>query len=137
MNIIESLSDKNLFGGLPAFFDLSTWRPWLVFLSAIYGLPLSSEDQQIFFHHTSRTVYAPAPGGFPEAVACIGRQSGKTRNAGTILGYEAIRPIESDGGNLYAVAICQDQRRHCAPLSKQTPISQTVDHEDLPEHVKS
>src|SRR5262249_20490274 len=129
MNIIEALSDRNLFGGLSVFHDLTTWRPWLVFLSAIYGLPLSPEDQQIFCQHTGRSVYTPPPGGYPETIACIGRQSGKTRIAGTILGYEAIRPTESDGTNLYAVAICQDQRSSlrtlfsyaCAPF-EQIPL---------------
>jgi len=129
MNIIEALSDRNLFGGLSVFHDLTTWRPWLVFLSAIYGLPLSPEDQQIFCQHTGRSVYTPRPGGYPETIACIGRQSGKTRIAGTILGYEAIRPTESDGTNLYAVAICQDQRSSlrtlfsyaCAPF-EQIPL---------------
>ena len=103
MNIIEALSDRNLFGGLSVFHDLTTWRPWLGFISAVYGLPLSPEDQRIFCQHTGRSVYTPRPGGYPETVACIGRQSGKTRIAGTILGYEAIRPAESDGTSLYAV----------------------------------
>ena len=29
LSIIDALKDANLFGGLPVFRDLSTWRPWL------------------------------------------------------------------------------------------------------------
>ena len=39
--IIEALHDRRLLGALPDFADLTTWTPWLTFLSALYGLPLS------------------------------------------------------------------------------------------------
>ena len=42
MTIIDALRDPSLIGGLPAFRDLSTWRRWLVFLCALYGLPFSA-----------------------------------------------------------------------------------------------
>ena len=45
VTIIEALRDPQLFGGLPAFRDLSTWKSWLVYrhrggvgLHAIYAL---------------------------------------------------------------------------------------------------
>jgi hypothetical protein len=40
MTIIEALHDAQLFGALPAFRDLTSWRPWLAFLRAVYGLAL-------------------------------------------------------------------------------------------------
>lgn len=114
MNIIEALRDPLLFGGMPGFKDLASWGRWIVFLKCLYGVPLDGpEEDAIYRHHTERR-RAPPPGGFPEAVAIVGRQSGKTRIAGTIVGYEAsgldgIRR-ESDGSDLYCVLVGQDQR---------------------------
>src|SRR5262245_56577118 len=111
MNIIEALRDPRLFGGTPTFRDLSTWRRWLVFLSAVYGLPLSSEEQATFRRFTGRTVYAPPRGGWREAVAVVGRQSGKTRVAGVVAGIEsALAEKQPDGTEIYSLLLAQDQR---------------------------
>jgi len=37
--ILDALEDGALFGALPAFRDLSSWRTWLTFLRATCGLP--------------------------------------------------------------------------------------------------
>lgn len=111
LSIIDALEDPNLLGGLPAFEDLSSWSRWLVFLKAAYGLPLDDDELQIFRHHTGRTKYDPPPGGFPEAVAVVGRQSGKSRIAAAVTAYEAIRATpEPDGTDTYALLIAQDSR---------------------------
>ena len=120
MTIIEALTDKRLFGALPAFQDLSTWRDWLVFLAAVYGLALSSlrdvglseaEALRVFSEHTGRSRYHPPDGGYPETVGIISRQSGKTRAGATIQGYEAMTATpEPDGTELYCVSVAQDQR---------------------------
>jgi hypothetical protein len=111
LTIIEALEDRNLFGGLPAFRDLVTWRPWLVFLRAAYGEPLGSDDLELFKRHTGRTTYNPPSGGFPEVCCIVGRQSGKTRIASTIAAYEAVlAEREPDRSELYAVLTAQDQR---------------------------
>jgi hypothetical protein len=53
-----------MFGALPAFRDLTTWRAWLVFLAAVYGLAFSSlrdvgiaeaEALEIFRRSTGRS----------------------------------------------------------------------------------
>jgi hypothetical protein len=120
LTIVEALRDAQLFGGLPAFRDLTTWRAWLVFLAAVYGLELSTlrpvglpEDAalRIFQEHTGRSTYDPPAGGYPENVCIVGRQSGKTRIAGTIAGFESMTATpELDGTDLYCVLIAQDQR---------------------------
>ena len=109
--IIETLRSPSLLGALPAFRDLSSWRAWLIFLSAIYGLPLDDEQQHIFRRHTGRSVYDPPDGGWREVVCVTGRQSGKTRVAATIAAFEAIvAPPEPDGTETYCVLVAQDTR---------------------------
>lgn len=111
LSIMDALADRNLFGGLAAFRDLTTWQPWLVFLRAAYGLPLDSDDLETFRRHTGRTTYAPPAGGFPEVVCIVGRQSGKTRIASTIAAFEAVlAEREPDRTELYALLVAQDHR---------------------------
>jgi hypothetical protein len=138
------LADEQLFGGLPAFNDLRPWRTWLVFLTAVYGLPLSdllpfglSEDEAlaIFVKHTGRTSYAPPLGGYAESVAVVGRQGGKDRIGSAIQAYEAmIATPEADGTDLYSVSVCQDARASlrtqfsyaCAPFRQIPMLRQLV-----------
>ena len=109
--IIEALEDKRLLGGLPAFADLGSWRPWLTFLSALYGLPLPEEEEERFRRLTGRSSYAPPPGGYKEAVVVTGVQSGKSRIASTIAAYEGlIATPETDGTSLFAAVLAQDFR---------------------------
>jgi hypothetical protein len=112
MTIIEALRDRDLLGRLPAFRQLESWARWLIFLAAVYGLPLAtSEQEDLYCHHTGRAKYAPPTGGFPEAVAITGRQSGKSQVAGLIVAHEAQQPQpEPDGVERFAVAVGQDHR---------------------------
>src|SRR5512143_2515239 len=111
MTIIEFLQDPSLFGGLPGFTNLSTWRPWLTFLSALYGLPLPPEEAERFCRHTGRPAYEPPRGGWKEAVCIVGRQSGKSRIAALVASYEAVMASEQlDRTELYALMVSQDHR---------------------------
>jgi hypothetical protein len=105
VTILDALGDPSLFGGLPAFRDLSSWSSWLVFLRAIYGVPLERDDLAKFQKHTGRTT--PRPGGYPEAVCITGRQSGKSAIAATVAAYEAATGTE---GGTFALLVAQDQR---------------------------
>lgn len=109
--IIESLQSPKMLGGLPCFRDLSTWGRWLVFVKAVYGLPMSADEERIFCQHTGRSRYAPPPGGFPESVAIVGRQAGKDRIGSAIQSHEAISAeAQADGTELYSFSIAQDAR---------------------------
>jgi hypothetical protein len=111
LTIIEALRDPLLFGALPAFRDLATWSRWLVFLKAAYGLPLDADEIPIFTQHTGRPHYAPPPGGWPEVVAIVGRQSGKSRIAATLAAHAAITAApEPDHTDIFALLVSQDQR---------------------------
>ncbi|MDE3041123.1 MAG: terminase family protein [Nitrospirota bacterium] len=111
MNILDAIKHPQLFGCLPVFADMSSWVRWIVFLKAVYGLPLDNGELAIFLHHTGRTTYAPPFGGWQEIICIVGRQSGKTRLAATIAVFEAITAKqEPDGTDLYAIVVAQDQR---------------------------
>ena len=111
MTIIDALEDPQVFGGLSVFRDLTTWRPWLTFLKALYGLPLSARELTHFCQHTGCSVYDPPPEGWREAVAIVGRQSGKTRIAAMVTAYEAVMMRSNhDLTEMYALMVAQDQR---------------------------
>jgi hypothetical protein len=102
--ILDMLADPQLLGGLPAFRDLTSWVAWLTFIKAVYGLEMSAEDLARFRTHTGRQT--PRPGGYPEAVAEVGVQSGKTRIAGVCADHAA----STGEAGTHAVLIGQDHR---------------------------
>ncbi len=108
MNIIDALQDRALFGGLPAFADLESWRPWLAFLRAFYGLPLSDDDLELFTTHTGRE--APREGGYAEAAVVTGRQSGKTQVAALAGVQEAAQAVLAGSRGVFVPLVAQDLR---------------------------
>jgi hypothetical protein len=115
VTIREALRDLHIFGAVPAFRDLWSWQAWEAFLAAVYGLPMTESQLARFRAHTGRA--APRPGGYGEAVAIVGRQSGKTRIAATLAVYEAIT-APSDHADSYALLVSQDHRAALRTLLK-------------------
>lgn len=74
MNIIEAIQDRNLFGKL--FKDLDTWRVWLIVLKAIFALPMTPEEIEVYCQFTGRTLPPQKP--FREVYLICGRRSGKS-----------------------------------------------------------
>ena len=127
-----------------AFRNLNSWRTWLVFLAAFYGLPLSdlqpfgmTEDEALatFRKHTGRTTYGPPAGGYREAGAIVGRQAGKDRIGSVVQAFEAITAsAEADGTDLYSISVCQDARASlrtqfayvCAPFRRIPMLRELV-----------
>jgi hypothetical protein len=70
----EALADPLLFG---PHFRGDSWEPWRVFLTALFGLPLSSAQLVPFQRCTSRSAPPDAP--FTEAALIVGRRGGKSR----------------------------------------------------------
>jgi len=96
-----------------------------VFLRAAYGRPLDGDDLEAFRRHTGRTTYDPPPGGFPEVVCIVGRQSGKTRIASTIAAFEAVlAEREPDRTELFALLVAQDHRAALRALFGYVRVSQ-------------
>ena len=51
--ILDAVRDERLFGS--AFRDLSTWRAWLAFLAALFGLPMSEDQAEVYRACTGRS----------------------------------------------------------------------------------
>jgi hypothetical protein len=74
VTLLEALNDPHLFAPL---FVGPSWRPWKAFLTALFGLPLSDTDLDLYRRHTERQ--APPTTPFNEAALVIGRRGGKSR----------------------------------------------------------
>lgn len=126
MNIIEYRHDRKLGGALAHMRRPETQRGWDTFLKACWGLPLDETELAIFRNHTGRL--KPRRGGYSEATAIIGRQSGKSNTAGDLMAFAGITASAEDAGT-YVVGIAQDQRgsmrtllRYATAPFEQVPI---------------
>jgi hypothetical protein len=76
MSVIQAITDKDLFGRLPVFANLDTWRSWLTLLKATEGLPLDDEELATFQRCTGRSKPPTRP--VRESYRVIGRRCGKS-----------------------------------------------------------
>jgi len=74
VNIVSALDDGNLFGG--ALRDPATWATWRVFLTTLFGLPMTPGQIEIYRRCTGRVAPPSAP--FSEAWLICGRRAGKS-----------------------------------------------------------
>jgi hypothetical protein len=96
ISILEALQDDALFGRMG--FDAESWRPWRVFLTALFGLPMAPEQLEVFKHHTGRSTAPDKPSRY--ATLVVGRRGGKTRSLALIATY---------------LAACVDHSAHLVP----------------------
>ena len=75
ISIVQAIHDPKLFGSL--FDSLDTWNAWLVWLKAVFGLPMTDPDLELYRQCTNRT--DPPNRGVKEAYAIVGRRGGKSR----------------------------------------------------------
>ncbi len=73
-DIIRAINDPNLFGRW--FKNPESWRSWVVFLRALFGLPMDAAEVEIFRKHTGRENCPQMPAS--EAWLVCGRRSGKS-----------------------------------------------------------
>jgi hypothetical protein len=73
VNIIEAVKHPTLFA---SWFTGNSWRAWLTFLKALFGLDLDEDDTITYAQHTKRT--AAPQGPFREAWLVVGRRGGKS-----------------------------------------------------------
>jgi hypothetical protein len=74
VNIITAINDPGLFR--PLFKDLATWQAWIVFLKALFALPMTEDDLTLYRQCTGRQNPPDKP--FAEAWVPTGRRSGKS-----------------------------------------------------------
>ena len=79
MNILDAIRDRKVFG---QHFKAGTWDAWLVFLAALFALPMKDEQLELYRKHTGRNTPPTEP--FREAWLCIGRRGGKSFVLATI-----------------------------------------------------
>ncbi len=46
--IAESLRNPSGLGALPAFASLDSWTAWIIFIKAVYGIPLEPVELELF-----------------------------------------------------------------------------------------
>jgi hypothetical protein len=74
MTIIEATQDQHLFA--PLFRDPATWQAWVVWLKAVFALPMTTEEVELYKRCTGRTI--PPDQESTEVYTVCGRRSGKS-----------------------------------------------------------
>jgi hypothetical protein len=74
MNIIQAFEDKEIFGRLIK--NQVTWSSWKIALKAIFALPMTAEELEIYSKHTGRE--RPPSQPFKEVFLAVGRRGGKS-----------------------------------------------------------
>jgi hypothetical protein len=78
-DIIEALKHPRIFR--PLLGDLSTWHSWIVWLKAVFGLPMDEGELELCRKCTGRNLGGTnrVPPNFKESYAIVGRRGGKSR----------------------------------------------------------
>jgi hypothetical protein len=74
VSILDAIDDKELFA--PWFKDRATWRSWFVFLAALFALPMTPDQFDVYRRCTGRTTLPTEPA--KEAWLICGRRAGKS-----------------------------------------------------------
>lgn len=90
MNIIQTMTDPNLFAHT---FAGETFKNWRALVSGFYGLPMDDEQAEVFHTLTQRE---PTGQPFDELWLIIGRRGGKSNVSALLAVYEAFFNDYSD-----------------------------------------
>jgi hypothetical protein len=127
MNIIDAVGDPKVFA---RHFRGDSWSPWLVFLRALFALPMTDEQLEIYQQYTGRSSPPTAPSH--EAWLIIGRRGGKSFVLAIIAIFLACfkdwRPFLGPGEAGTIMIIAADRRqarvimRYCLGLLSAVPM---------------
>src|SRR5262245_44453245 len=130
-NIIRALNDNKLFG---RYFKAESWNAWRVFLAALFGLPLTYDQLQLFKQFTGRTTAPTSP--LQEAWLVVGRRGGKSFVLAVIAVFLACfknwRPFLGPGEVGAIMIIAKDRaqarviKRFISGLLTEIPMVQAV-----------
>ncbi|CCE97207.1 conserved hypothetical protein [Sinorhizobium fredii HH103] len=111
MNILEACQHPKIFA--PWFRKPETYRAWYAFLAAMFGLPMTDEQLELYQHHTGRKE-APTEAQ-REAWMVIGRRGGKSFHMALIAVYLACffdyRQYLAPGERATVLVIATDRRQ--------------------------
>lgn len=116
MTILDAMRDPALFG---PWFDPASWRAWSAFLAALFALPMSDADVDVFRQCTGRTTPPKSPAR--EAWVVVGRRGGKSRIAAAIAVYLACfadHRANLAPGEVGTVALIAADRRQARTLMR-------------------
>jgi hypothetical protein len=116
-DLLRAIPDPNLFARF--FPDLASWASWLVFLRALFGLPITGRDLDLYQRCTGRTTPPSAPAR--EAWLICGRRAGKSFIAALVGVYIAAfrdyRPFLSPGERGVVVLLAVDRAQAAVILN--------------------
>jgi hypothetical protein len=138
VNILQALDDPKVFA---PFFRGNTWQSWRVFLAALFALPMTPEQLELYRQHTGRTLPPTTP--HYEAWLVVGRRGGKSFALSVIASFLAAfhdwRPYLGPGERGTVMIIARDRRQarvikrfitgllHETPMLKRTIEAETQD----------
>ena len=124
--ILEAIQDPRL---LPGFAD-SSWAPWKAALAALFGLPMTQDQLDIYRAHTGRDEFPTMPAS--EGWFIVGRRGGKSRMAALVAVYLAAfrdySEILSPGERGVLMVLAADRKqarvifRYCEALLDSSPV---------------
>lgn len=110
IDIVRALHDPKVFA---EHFKGDTWTVWIVFLCALFALPMTDEQLAIYQKYTGRITSPITP--FLEAWLCCGRRSGKSFMLALIVVFLACffdwRPYLGPGEIGTCMVIAADRRQ--------------------------
>ena len=111
VSILDAIADVNLFA--PWFLERETWSAWVAFLAALFALPMTPEQAEIYQSCTGRST--PPTGPASEAWLVCGRRAGKSFILALIAVFLAcfrdFRPYLSPGERGTVLVIATDRRQ--------------------------
>jgi hypothetical protein len=127
ISILDAIDSPEIWGGW--FRNPRTWAPWRIFLSALFGLPLSAAHLAFFRQCTGRD--QPSRTGYNEAWLVVGRRGGKSFALALIAVFLSVfrdwRPYLSPGetATIKIIAVDRKQARvihkYCRALLTKVP----------------
>jgi hypothetical protein len=111
IDILQTIKDPKIFA--QHFRRAESWSAWLVFLAALFALPMTPEQFEIYKQHTGRCTLPTTPS--TEAWLVIGRRGGKSFILALIAVFLACfrdwRPYLGPGEVGTIMVVCADRRQ--------------------------
>jgi hypothetical protein len=111
ITILDAVTDENLFS--PWFKDRATWQSWMAFLAALFALPMTPEQLDVYKRCTGRASAPSEPA--KEGWLVCGRRAGKSFILALCAVYIACfrdwRPYLAPGERATIMVIASDRRQ--------------------------